>query len=83
MNMRNLNTFCKINKTTGQLIWSCGEHGDFTLLNAGGKKVESLWYHSHAVMEVKPNVFLMFDNDFHNQTSLSSHNSRILEVDGG
>lgn len=80
LNVRNLNTFYKINKTTGELIWSCGEHGDFTLLDANGKKVPSLWYHSHAVKEVEPNVFIMFDNDYHNITHPFSGNSRILEV---
>jgi len=28
LNVRNLNTFCEINKTTSELVWSCGEHGD-------------------------------------------------------
>lgn len=80
LNMRNLNTFCKIDKATGKLIWSCGEHGNFKLLDANGKEVSSLWYHSHAVKEVKRNVFLMFDNDYHNQTNPNNKHSRMIEV---
>jgi len=68
LNMRDLNTFCKINKTTGQTIWCLGEHGNFTLLGKDGTRVPSLWYHSHDVQEVQPDVFLMFDNDLHNTT---------------
>ncbi len=80
LNIRDLNTFCKINKTSGELIWSCGEHGDFTLLNPQGQAVNSLWYHSHALKEVEPDVFEMFDNDFHNQTNPLNTSSRLIEL---
>ena len=80
LNIRNLNTFCKINKTNGQLLWSIGGYGNFTLLGANGSRVRNLWYHSHAVKQVGPNVFSMFDNDFHNQTDPTSRRSRMIEV---
>jgi hypothetical protein len=90
LNIRNLNTFCKINKTSGELLWSCGEYGnyadpdsydgDFDLIASNGSIVPSLWYHSHAVKEVEPNVFIMFDNDLHNKSDTLNHISRILEV---
>jgi hypothetical protein len=87
VNMRHLNTFCKINKTTGKTIWCLGEHGDFTLLNRSGERVSSLWYHAHAVRQISPNVFLMFDNDYHNTTKPcpagfegTNANSRMLEI---
>jgi hypothetical protein len=90
MNMRHLNTFCKINKTTDQTVWCLGEHGDFTLLGSNGKQVLSLWYHAHDVREVQPDVFSMFDNDYHNTTNPAnpcpvtfeetSAHSRMLEV---
>ena len=89
LNMRAQNTFCKIDKTTGKTDWCLGEHGNFALYDQNGKKVPSLWYHSHDLNEVSPNVFLMFDNDYHNTTKpcqvgnayngTGSH-SRILEV---
>ena len=47
LNPRNLNTFYAINKTSGELMWSCGEHGDFELFDKNGTAVSSLWYHGH------------------------------------
>ena len=90
LNMRALDTFCKINKTTGQTIWCLGRRGNFTLLGPDGKQVPSLWYHSHDVQEIQPDVFSMFDNDFDNVTNSTNPcpatyeqtnaHSRMLEV---
>jgi hypothetical protein len=80
LNSRHLDTFFKINMTTGNIIWACGLHGNFTLLDAGGNKVSSLWYGSHDLKEVEPDVFMMFDNDFHNLTNPNDAHSRILEI---
>jgi hypothetical protein len=90
MNMRHLNTFCKIDKTTDRTIWCLGEYGNFTLLGPNGKQVPSLWYHAHDVREVQPDVFSMFDNDYHNTTNSSNPcpatfeetnaHSRMLEI---
>jgi len=90
MNMRALDTFCKINKTTGQTVWCLGRRGNFTLLNADGKQVPSLWYHAHDVREVQPDVFTMFDDDYDNTTNSANPcpatfeetngHSRMLEI---
>jgi len=80
VNLRNLNTFCKIDATNGELLWSLGEYGDFTLLDGDGNTVSSLWYHGHSVEQVEPNVFLLFDNDLHNKTDIEHKRSRILEI---
>ena len=90
MNMRALDTFCKINKTTNQTIWCLGKHGNFTLLGPNGQHVQSLWYHGHDVQEVKPDVFSMFDNDYDNTTNATNPcpanyeqmngHSRMLEI---
>jgi hypothetical protein len=80
LNIRNLNTFCAINKTSGELIWSCGEHGNLKLLNTEGQLVKSLWYHSHALKQASNGVFEMFDNEFHNQTNPQNANSRIIDI---
>jgi hypothetical protein len=90
MNMRGLDTFCKINKTIDTIVWCLGKHGDFTLLGPDGKQVPSLWYHAHDVREVRPDVFSMFDNDFDNTTNITNPcpatfeettaHSRILEI---
>jgi len=90
LNMRALDTFCKIDKTTRQTVWCIGKHGDFTLLGPDGKQVPSLWYHAHDVQEVQPDVFSMFDNDYENTTNASNPcpatfeqtngHSRMLEI---
>jgi len=90
MNMRALDTFCKIDKTTRQTIWCLGKHGDFTLLGPDGKPVPSLWYHAHDVQEIQPDVFSMFDNDYENTTNSTNPcpatfeqtngHSRMLEI---
>ena len=90
LNMRALDTFCKINKTTNQTIWCVGRRGNFTLLGPDGKPVPSLWYHAHDVQEVQPDVFSMFDNDYDNSTNSTNPcpatfeqnmgHSRMLEI---
>ncbi len=79
LNVRNTDTFYKINQTTGNLIWACGEFGNFTLLTTNGTPVSSLWYHSHDLEEIAPDVFTMFNNDFDNRTNVNDANSQIIE----
>ena len=80
LNVRHTNTFYKIDQNTGDIVWACGQFGNFTLINAQGQQVSSLWYHSHDTYEAAPDVFIMFDNDFHNETNPLDAHSRILEV---
>ena len=92
LNVRNTNTFYAINQTTGNIIWACGEFGNFTLLGANGQPLPdvtgpngtllppSLWYHSHDVKEVAPDVFTMFDNDYENNSNPDDCHSEMLEV---
>ena len=80
LNSRCTNTFYKINQTTGDIIWACGEFGNFTLLGDNGKAVSSLWYHSHDVTEVAPDVFTIFDNDYNNITNPDDCRSRMIEL---
>ncbi len=72
VNFRNTDNFAKVNIETKELEWIAGRNGDFTLLEDGVEK-ESLWYHSHVVKEIEPNVFIMFDNDFHNASKLDDY----------
>lgn len=58
VNFRNADSFGKVDKNTGELIWICGRNGDFDL----GDNV-ALHSFSHVIKEIEPNVFLMFDND--------------------
>ncbi len=80
LNVRHTNTFYKINMTSGNIIWGCGEHGNFALLDPKGKNVTSLWYHSHATRQIAPDVFTMFDNDFDNVSNPDDCRSRMIEV---
>ncbi len=80
LNIRNTNTFYKIDQTTGDIIWACGEFGNFTLLDDSGNAVSSLWYHSHDVKEVAPDVFTMFNNDYNNNTNPDDCRSSLLEL---
>jgi hypothetical protein len=80
VNIRNPNTFYKINHSNGEIIWGLGEYGDFTLFDKYGNEKNSLFYHSHAVELVGDNTFIMFDNDKHNQSKNDNYRSRILEI---
>ncbi|MFW9885152.1 MAG: aryl-sulfate sulfotransferase, partial [Candidatus Thorarchaeota archaeon] len=81
LNVRNVNKFYKIDHATGEVIWALGEHGDFTLFDRFGRERASLFYHAHSVEQIADNRFILFDNDFHNQTKQYSFRSRILEIE--
>ena len=92
LNLRNINTFYAINQTSGNIIWACGEFGNFTLLGANGQPLPdvngpngtllppSLWYGSHDLKEEAPDVFTMFNNDYDNNTNPDDCRSSLLEV---
>lgn len=80
LNLRNTNTFYKINQTNGNIIWACGQLGNFTLLDENNQQVSNLWYHSHDVKQVTPNVFSMFDNDYDNNTNPNNCHSSMKKV---
>ncbi len=80
LNLRHTNTFYKINQSDGSIIWACGQFGNFTLLDENGSSPISLWYHSHDLAQVAPNVFSMFDNDFDNITNPDNCQSRMILV---
>jgi hypothetical protein len=80
MNARNINTFYKINHSTGEVIWGLGEYGDFTMFDSYGNEKQHLFFHAHSVERVENNTFILFDNDYHNQTSPLSPRSRMLEI---
>ena len=80
LNLRNTNTFYKINQTTGNIIWACGEFGNFTLLGDNGQQVSSLWYGCHDLKEVAPDVFSLFNNDYANNTNPDDCHSSLMEI---
>jgi hypothetical protein len=81
INVRNVNTFYKIDHSTGEVVWALGEYGDFALYDHSGQERGNLFYHSHALEKIDDNRFIMFDNDVHNQTDFYSRNSRVIEIE--
>jgi hypothetical protein len=79
-NARNVNTFYKIDHKTGEVLWALGEYGNFTLFDQYGNLRDNLFYHAHSVEQVDDNIFIIFDNDLHNQTNPENKLSRILEI---
>ena len=80
INCRNTNTFYKIDHKTGDLLWSLGEYGNFTLRDINGNIRDTLFYHSHALEIVDKDIFIIFDNDYHNQTNALNEKSRMVEI---
>jgi hypothetical protein len=87
LNIRNTNTFYKIDQVSGKVIWGCGEFGNFTLIDATGQPLAetnglppSLWYHCHDVKRLAPDVFSLFDNDYNNNTDPNASNSGLKEI---
>lgn len=80
INMRNINTFYKINHSDSKIIWGLGEYGNFTLYDKYGNQKNNLFYHAHAVEPIGNNEFIIFDNDLLNQTDNYNYHSRMLEM---
>ncbi len=80
LNLRNINTFYKINHKTGKIIWALGEYGDFIMYDLQGMKKDILFYHGHALEKISNDTFIYFDNDLHNQTDATNFHSRIMEI---
>ncbi|MCE7741910.1 MAG: hypothetical protein GOP50_05585 [Candidatus Heimdallarchaeota archaeon] len=80
LNCRNTNTFYKIDHKTGELVWSLGEFGDFSLYDIDGNMKDSLFYHAHALEMIEENKFVIFDNDLHNKTNANNLRSRLVEI---
>jgi len=80
LNLRNANTFWKIDHSSGDAIWGLGEYGNFSLYNKLGQPADNLFFHAHAVERVDEETFILFDNDYHNQTLEYNRVSRIVEI---
>jgi hypothetical protein len=80
VNLRNTNTFYKIDHKTGQVLWGLGEYGNFAMYDIHGNRKDSLFYHAHGVQQIDDNTFIIFDNDFHNETKVNDMTSRIVEI---
>jgi hypothetical protein len=66
LNVRNLDTILKIDKSTKDIVWAAGRWGDFTVLNITGQEVNSIFHHPHSLEWIGPNRFIIYDNDLYN-----------------
>ncbi len=80
LNCRNVNTFYKISHETKEVLWGLGEYGNFTLFDIQGNEQEHLFFHPHALEKINDKQFLLFDNDYHNQTDATNMISRLIEI---
>jgi hypothetical protein len=80
-NSRNTNTFYKIDHKTGSVLWGLGEYGNFSLFDINGNPKNALFYHAHSVEKTDENKFILFDNDYHNQSSSWNKVSRMIQIE--
>ncbi|MHA2141480.1 MAG: aryl-sulfate sulfotransferase [Candidatus Thorarchaeota archaeon] len=80
-NSRNTNTFYKIDHTTSEVLWGLGEYGDFDMYDYDGVQSDHIFFHTHAIERIDESTFILFDNDYHNQTDFWSQKSRMMEID--
>ncbi len=73
INSRHLNTFWVIDHATGDILWSCGEHGIF---GSPGPSEELLFSHAHQVELLDNGNVIMFDNG----NDRNPQQSRALEL---
>ncbi|MFH1530856.1 MAG: aryl-sulfate sulfotransferase [Pseudomonadota bacterium] len=56
VSLRHVDWLIKVDRQTGELIWTMGEGGDF-------EKLEGEWfYHTHSVQLIEPGRIMLFDN---------------------
>ena len=68
-NSRHLDTFWKLDKRSKKVLWGLGRHGNMVCYDINGKQVEMPMSHAHAVVLIRPNEFLAFDNSNAGQKS--------------
>jgi len=73
LNSRRLFTFWMIDRATGEILWSCGEHGT---LRPEVPEGEYLFTDAHDVTMIEPDRFLLFDNG----NEHTPPTSRALEI---
>ncbi|MFW9786930.1 MAG: aryl-sulfate sulfotransferase [Candidatus Thorarchaeota archaeon] len=72
LNVRNLDTILKIDKSTKDIVWSAGRWGEFTVLNSTGHEVDTIFHHPHSLEMIGPNHFMIYDNNFYNPNEPST-----------
>lgn len=84
MMVRNHDTLYKIDKTSGNILWSAGRLGTFDVYDANGDETDTIWCHPHGLEQLGPDRYIIFDNDARNMSNTDSMDllngySRYLE----
>ena len=58
LNMRNTNTFYKIDHKTGEIIWVLGEYGVFVIYDLQGMEKDILFYHGNTGFQMRFRISL-------------------------
>ena len=83
-NARCRDTIYKINTETFECEWILGRYnGDFKLYDKTGNEKISLFYGAHSIEKLDDTHFIIYDNDFYNETNIINDqpNYLIFEVD--
>eukprot|EP00998_Keelungia_sp_KM082_P007943 NODE_412_length_1974_cov_68.882512_g405_i0.p1 GENE.NODE_412_length_1974_cov_68.882512_g405_i0~~NODE_412_length_1974_cov_68.882512_g405_i0.p1 ORF type:complete len:414 (-),score=81.65 NODE_412_length_1974_cov_68.882512_g405_i0:31-1272(-) len=75
-NAKHTDSFWKIDRATGKVVWAVGKFGGFKLYNKNGDEVKELFLKAHGIERIGPNRFIIFDNLFHGDKK----KSRWLEM---
>jgi hypothetical protein len=71
VNFRNINRICKIDVTSGEILWSLGDGGDLG---------EGLFCHAHDPQFLPNGNILLFDNRLHQDSNPEDGLSRVIEI---
>ena len=75
LSLRHLDWIVKISRESGELLWTMGEGGDFTIAGEG-----EWFYHQHAPMLLEPGRIILFDNgNLRPEYELATFFTRTLE----
>ncbi len=77
-NSNMLNTFWMIDYATGDVLWSCGQHGTFG--NAENEE-DLLFAPAHEIEMTENDVFVMFDNGSHRAGAPHQSYALMIQVD--
>jgi len=61
-NAKHTDSFWKIRKADGKVLWAMGRYGNMTLLDQSGRRLKKLFEKAHGLERIGPDHFLLFDN---------------------
>ncbi len=83
-NARCRDSIYKINIETLECEWTLGRYnGNFTMFDKNGNEKVSLFYAAHSIEKLNDTHFIIYDNDYYNETNIINDepNYLIFEID--